>query len=167
MAKPNFPTKIWDGSTPNTERIDPILTDQWCNHQDWNQIREELIAVQKYVLNLPDDSGHVYLGIAHEPISEGYAVCVRTDTTIELGDNTQSTVAGIAIQTVSSGEPLLYISGGKITLNSWVLNPGTHYYVDSDGSITPAAPVTDFLIPIGYAHTSNTLNVNIQQSIRM
>lgn len=167
MAKPNFPTKIWDGSTPNTDRVDPLLTDQWCNHQDWDQIRAELIAVQQYVLNLPDDSGHIYVGIANESIPEGYAVCVRPDTFIEVGDNTNSTVAGVSLQAAAFGEPVLYVSGGKIVLNSWTLTPGSRYYVDSDGSLTATAPATNFLIPIGYAHTSTTLDINIQESIRM
>lgn len=166
-ATPNFPQKIWDGKTPNTDRVDLRKGDAWCNHADWHQIREEVIALQEYVLNLPDDSGHVYLGQTSEEIDAGQVIRVRSDGNVEVADNLQSTVAGVAIQTAAASQPILYVTGGRVSLVTWSLTPGDDYFVISDGGLTNVAPTSEYLIRFGQAQDANTMDVNIQRSIRL
>ena len=166
-AKPNFPQKVWDGSTPNTDRVDLRSGDAWCNHNDWHQIREEVIALEEYVLNLPESSGHVYLGTAQESISLGQVIRVRSDGNVEVADNTKNTVAGVAIQSAIFDQPVLYVSSGKVTLATWSFTPGVDYFVVADGLLSATAPTSGYLIRVGQAQATTMLDVSIQKSIRL
>lgn len=166
LADPHFPMQIWDGSTPNTQRTS-IFDDVWPNHQDWDQIREEVIAVQEVVNGLAASSEHLYLGQAHSNIAEGRCVRVRTDGSLEHADPSQGAVDGIAAQTVSPGQMFVFITGGRLTLNAFALVPGTYYYLAASGNLVIIPPTSGFVVRVGRAITNDTLDIRVQDSIRL
>ncbi len=172
-AHPNFPERIWDGLTKNPDRT-KIVNDAWCNHQDWDQLREEVIALQKFVLSGGAGYGGLYEGIAASPINVGNLVNVRADGKIVLADNTDGEIAGMALTQASYSQSVEYISSGRVLLTDWTaitstvkLNPGVDYYLSYSGFMTHIVPTTGYLVKVGKAQGLYTFDLRIVLSVKL
>lgn len=108
-------------------------------------------------------------GFAGEAITAGQ--CVYIDATdankVKLADanvTAKKGVVGIAVQSVSNGQQVGYLTSGEITIGA-TLTPGTPYYLSATaGAICLHADLTtlDNVISIGTALTSALLIVDIK-----
>lgn len=172
-AKPNFPEQVWDGLTKNPDRTQ-IVNDAWCNHQDWDQLREEVIALEKFILDGGVSGGRLYESTAASPIQTGNLVTVRADGKIILADNSNGKVDGIAITNATYFELVEYISSGRLLLTDWTpittmptLSPGADYYLSYSGMMTAIPPLAGYVVKVGKAQGSYTFDLRIMQSIKL
>lgn len=176
QATPNFPGKIWDGLTPNPQRIDR-QTDQWCNHQDWHQICSEVIAIQEYLLNqnVNIDTASLYSAECSETIQGGQLVGLRPDGSLQLADcNSSTSPSGLAITSGSNGQTVVYLRQGRIVSANWSattgsvqLITGADYYLRCGGQMSTEAPETGYLNKVGQAQGPTIFDIDIQYSIKL
>lgn len=174
IANPKFPDTLWDGLSLNTAR-EVITDDQPPNSQDWDQIVQEVIEVERYLLLNPlTGDSLTYEGVASVNIAQGQAVFVDAVGEIGLADNSSNLISGMAITNALTGETVTYIRQGRVTLASWTvitggtfLSPGQDYFVSSNGSLSLTAPTSGYVIKIGQAQTTSTIDISIQGPIKL
>ncbi|MCP3729257.1 hypothetical protein M9978_02350 [Sphingomonas sp. MG17] len=95
----------------------------------------------------------------------------RTDDRCKLADNNSGTAAvrkakGIFLNGAASGQPVLLLTEGPITIGA-TLTPGTTYYLsDTPGGICPFADLAsgEYATIIGIARSASVLDVKIHES---
>jgi hypothetical protein len=164
IVSPNFPDRLWDGSTSNPDR-ENRFTNQWCNHQDWNQISAEVIAIQEFLLSS---------GIAGEEIPQFTWVTIDGSERIIIANTSQNFIVGLSLTHVNTDEAISYLGAGKIVLDDWTsvigeksLLPGKIYFIASNGLMGLGPPPSGFVIQLGCAQDQNAFHINIKQSIRL
>ena len=164
IVSPDFPEQLWDGSTDNPSR-ESRSTNQWCNHEDWNQISAEVIAVQESLW---------FNGIAGEEIPQFTWVTIDNSERIVIANTTQKIVVGLSLIQTNIDEFIPYLGQGKIALKNWTsvvgeknLLSGKAYFIISNGLMSFNPPMSGFVIQLGYAQDQNTFRINIKQSIRL
>jgi len=112
------------------------------------------------------------LGTAGATITAGQVVYFDDTTkTYKLADTDSATAAvrspvGIALNGASSGQPLMVLTGGDITLGA-VLTAGVAYYLSGNaGGICPVADVAagDYPVVLGMAKSTSVLSVHIVEA---
>lgn len=112
------------------------------------------------------------LGTAGATITAGQVVYFDDTTkTYKLADTDSATAAvrspvGIALNGASSGQPLMVLTGGDITLGE-VLTAGTAYYLSGNpGGICPVADVAagDYPVILGMAKSTSVLAIKIVEA---
>jgi len=174
IAHPNFPETLWDGLSKNTART-VITDDQWPNQQDWDQIVQEVIEVERYLLANPFVGDSLtYQGQAATDIVQGQGIFVDTAGDIGLADSASSFLSGMSVTDAIAGETVVYIRQGRVTLPDWTLitgttflAPGQDYFVASNGSLSLTAPASGYVIKIGQAQTASTIDIAIQGPIKL
>jgi hypothetical protein len=174
IAHPNFPDALWDGLSKNTART-VITDDQWPNQQDWDQIVQEVIEVERYLLANPFVGDSLtYEGDAATTIVKGQAIFVDASGDIGLADSSSNLISGMSVTDALSGETVIYIRQGRVTLPDWTLitgntflAPGQDYFVASNGSLSLTAPTSGYVIKIGQAQTTGTIDISIQGPIKL
>ncbi len=147
IAHPNFPTSLWNGLSRNTAR-ESITDDQWPNQQDWDQIVQEVIEVERYLLDNPlTIEDQVYQGLANTNLIQGQLIYVDLDSEIGLADSNNNLISGMALTSANQGETVVYVRRGRVTLADWTpitgsvsLAPGQDYFLTSTGSMSLTAP---------------------------
>lgn len=173
-AQPHFPNSVWDGLSQNPNRT-TIMDDQWPNHQDWDQIVQEVIEVEQYLLdNPPNNEVPLYQGVANTPLVKGQVVYVTPGSEIGLADNNSNLVSGLAITNATAGQTVVYARRGRLTLSDWTaiigassLMPGRDYFLASNGSLSLTGPATGYVIKMGQAQTDATFDIHIQSTIKL
>lgn len=111
-------------------------------------------------------------GSAGATITQGQVVYFDTDTnTYKLADTNSATAAarspaGIALNGASSGQPLMVLTAGDVTIGA-TLSAGVAYYLGGTaGSIVPVADLTtgDYPAIIGIAKSTTVLAVKIVEA---
>lgn len=75
---------------------------------------------------------------AAEAIEAGEAVSFDGDGLLVLADkDDDSRVAGIAVDSGAAGQPVVFASGGDVTLGAGTVEPGHAYYASAAGGIRP------------------------------
>jgi hypothetical protein len=123
-----------------------------------------------------------YYAIADEDLKSGRPIYVKSNGHIELADADvmpEAGVAGLAIIDAASGDTAAYATDGFLTLSDWssatnpsstLLTPGTVYFLVSGyvvGMLTPTPPTSGYVVQIGRALSTTTLEIEIQQSIKL
>jgi len=112
------------------------------------------------------------LGTAGATITAGQVVYFDDTTkTYKLADTDSATAAvrspvGIALNGASSGQPLMVLTAGDITLGA-VLTAGTAYYLSGNpGGICPVADVAsgDYPVILGMAKSTSVLAIKIVEA---
>jgi len=91
-------------------------------------------------------------------------------TSVQIAGTTnyaQSKVLGIAKFAGNIGDSKSVILFGKVEDATFIWPVNTLLYLDSNGSITDIAPVTGFLVNIGYSLGSGAIFLNIQEPIQI
>jgi len=177
-VSPQYPDRIWDGLTPNEQRItrsqrlDP-------DPSDWDQIVAEMISTQT-VLNGVGGLTVSAEVLAGQSILPGQPVAVKqADAKLYLAsiaDEFLSTVCGFCVEEVTAGSLARVILAGKLELSNWVwalngfsnLTPGAIYYLSAtDGKMDVTPPLTGYILQVGVALTTTVLSVSIKSRIRL
>ncbi len=178
---PKYPSQIWDGLTPNEERInrsqrlDP-------NPDDWDQIVAEVIAVQE----AGQDQGSTFTARngAGCVIRKCQPVCSTGVDTVTLAsaDNiATSYVLGLAIDaSIADGAEGSFQSDGSLIADAvdWDavtgqvggLTSGARYFLSLvAGRLTTVAPTGsgEVWVPIGVALDARSLVINLQTPIKV
>ncbi|MGL5061423.1 MAG: hypothetical protein ACRC62_15730 [Microcoleus sp.] len=74
-------------------------------------------------------------------------------------------VAGILLQAGQIGDTVSYQSAGELVDSSWNWTPSNPIFVSQTGALTQVVPVNYPLIAIGWAITSDRINVQVFQRI--
>jgi len=165
---PSFPNGVWNGLTENPERTSRSVN-QWCNHQDWNRISAEVIAIEDFLIagSLAPPTAPVYSGMSGTNIIAGQLVSL-TGSTIQLADkDTSGSVTGVSLSDVSTGEMLTYLAVGRITLQTFNLTPGAWYYLSNSGAMIETPPTTGYHVRLGQAQDAKTFNLQPNDSIKL
>jgi hypothetical protein len=112
------------------------------------------------------------VGTAGASVTAGQVVYLDSATgTYKLADCNSGTAgarspAGIALHAASSGQPLVVLTGGPITIGA-ALTAGVAYYLSgTPGGIRPVADNTtgDYPVIVGIATSTTVLNVKFQEA---
>ncbi len=112
------------------------------------------------------------LGTAGATITAGQVVYLDSATkTYKLADTDSATAAarspaGFALNGASSGQPLMVLTDGDLTLGA-VLTAGVAYYLSGNpGGICPVADVAagDYPVVLGMAKSTSVLSVHIVEA---
>lgn len=112
------------------------------------------------------ESAYMQRGTAGAAITAGQVVYKDANNLLQLSDanNTSADeVVGIALHTSAANQPLVYVTGGNLTVNA-VLTAGNRYIVGTTaGSIAAIADSTTGwrVMDIGYATTTTNLVLDI------
>lgn len=125
-------------------------------------------------------SGDVpYTGEADVDINIGQPVYVKVNTHIDLAKADSAAtmfVAGLVSASASATFSGSYLSDGRIIQADWTaiigtasLTPGAVYYLDNvtAGMLTAVAPTTGFVISVGQAKNTTTLDIEISEPIKL
>jgi len=166
---PDFPNSIWDGLSPRTSRlsrtdnIDP-------NSEDWDQIVAELIATQQAIV---DQGGgvsgdNIWTITTSEDLTAGDFTLIKPNGTLEKADATlDPAIAGVVLESKSTGELTDILTQGKYINVNWSLTPGATYFLNTNGQISTNPPNLGWVIQLGKAITSTGLDLNIKSSIKL
>jgi hypothetical protein len=178
---PQYPGQIWDGLSPNKERInraqrlDP-------NPDDWDQIVAELIAVQQ----VGQDEGSTFTARNGSGliIRKCQPVCSTGVDTVTLADASSIATAyvlGLSIDvSIADGAEGDFQSDGSLfaDVSDWDavtgqvggLTSGARYFLSlTAGRLTTAAPIGsgEVWVPIGIALDARSLVINLQTPIKV
>lgn len=172
IARSSFPETIWNGLSRNPDRTNKTNNVN-PNFQDWDKIVSEVIAIEEFLFSI-DSGNDLYNKIANEPIDQGQLVSIANNGNLELADNINGNISGIAVTSGVSGEEIAYIRRGRVVMANWFsiigsveLVPGANYFLNSDGLFSETAPENGFIITIGEAQTKEILDFEIGVSIKL
>lgn len=120
-----------------------------------------------------DNNYTYYSAEADSAISAGQALYIKSNTHTDLADcSTTGTVMGIAQTNIASGFSGNLISQGQLTLSDWsastgsaTLSAGQTYYLGVAGAIGTSPPTSGFVVKLGKAITTTTLEISIEDKI--
>lgn len=172
-VKSSFPEYPWDGRTGNPWRgelqgdhLDP-------NQDDWNQIVAELIATQKFVVQLAA-AVDKYSAIATEDIFQGAIIRLLSNGGLTLADAGFVEVSGVALSAIPAGQLGDYARRGRIYAQDWTtitgepdLTVGKTYFLRDLGTIHNEPAIAGFIIPVGQAQAAKVLDFTIGTPIRV
>jgi len=79
--------------------------------------------------------------------------------------NAAQSVVGITLHSATFGLPVQVQTSGELFYNGWGLTPGVTYYANDFGVVTDTPPVLGIWQPLGIAIDSDTLSLNIKNTI--
>jgi len=172
VASSKFPDSIWNGLSRNSNRTN-ITDNVNPNFQDWDQIVSEVIAIEEFLFSI-DSGNDLYNQTTNQAIDQGQLVSIASNGNLNLADNTDGDVSGLAVTSGSGGQEIAYIRRGRVVMSDWSqiigtiqLNPGVNYFLSSSGTFSEIPPETGFIIKIGEAQTDLILDFEIGLSIKL
>jgi hypothetical protein len=79
-------------------------------------------------------------------------------------DNTFNAVGFVTVGT-TAGNTVTYITEGSATLTGLI--PGSTYYLGTAGHVVSTAPVTGYVVQVGHATSATSLDIEIEQAIKL
>jgi len=123
---------------------------------------------------IPEES---YSAEADDSILIGQPIYIKATTHAGLAQaiGVKSAAVGFAITAAEPTFTVNYITEGKITLIDWtgisdsaLLSPGTVYYLSTVvGQITSTAPTSGYIVRVGRATSTVSLDIEIERPIRL
>jgi len=176
-----YPLKIWDGLTPNSQQL--VIP----NKDDWDQVVVEVIATQRRIeqlgitlIQLSRVTPADFEVVAGETIHPGQPVYVREADARAYRAwalfEEASRVCGFCKAEVTTGNVFGITPTGRLELANWsvplggsaLLIPGVIYYLgDVTGQIVASPPITGFIVQVGVAVTTTILDVDIKTRVRL
>lgn len=173
MNLAQYPLKIWDGLTTDSEQTEQIIAEVIATQRHVEQLSTTLIQLSR---TTPADLEVV----AGETIHPGQPVYVKQATALAYRARAlfeeASRVCGFCKAEVTIGNTCSIIPAGRLELADWsvplggiaLLTPGVLYYLgDVTGQIMVSSPTTGFTIQVGVAITTTTLDVDIKTRVRL
>ena len=164
-----------------TTVIDVKLADP--NSENPNSVRRAVLTLNKLIQQLMADDlvipQNVLTSDANEDITAGMAVYMNVsgDFCLAKADSTStSSVIGLAVSDVSSGNSASVISSGSMVLDDWTdvvggaeLTPGVIYYLSptTAGLLTSTRPTGsgEVVAPVGIAESETVLVIRIGSTL--
>lgn len=152
-TQPSFPNQVWDGRTGNRESINDDIDP---NSEDFDRIRDEVIAMQQY-------SQTQYLeSTALENIEKHR--CIReTASGVVLATPDQPIVNGFTLDSAGVFDTVRYAP--ESTLITLAL-PAGQYFLSANGTISLTPPATGYVIKVGVA-SAGRFNFRVYDSVRL
>lgn len=136
-TRPSFPNSVWTGETGNREGpnddIDP-------NSEDWDRIRDEVIAIQAY-------TQQQYLTtVAGEDIPHSRLIRIGVDGLARLATPSQPEVVGLSLHSASAFDSMQYTPEGT-TLSLSL--PDGQYFLSNDGTLSLTPAIFGYAVKVG------------------
>jgi len=78
-----------------------------------------------------------------------------------------ATLLGLTIQSAIAGASPTVILSGLHSDSSWNWTRGSPLYLGTNGNISALVPSSGFIVPIGHAENSTTVNINVSQGVQI
>lgn len=147
---------IWDGTSPT--RSDPTVYKR-PDGADWNMITKQLQVCQA--------SAYSQLVLtAGQYMPSGTPFYIGNDGKIYPTDHISFPEAA-GFTTQSGVGALSVTTNGKVTVPGWGLAAGGVYFLNGVGLISTSVPTTGYIVEVGRALSSDTLDVKINSPVRL
>lgn len=130
---PSFPNSIWAGDTGNREGPNDDINP---NSEDWDRIRDEVVAVQEYIQQ------EYLVGTAIEDIPHSRLV----QSGIRLASPSEPNIIGISLNAASAFDTVRYAPSG--TVLSLGLSEGV-YFLAANGGLSLFPPNNGYSVKVG------------------
>lgn len=107
-----------------------------------------------------------YTGVAGEDLS-GQRVVTARDGLLYYADQASDVdIAGITTGAALAGESVTLVPMGKVTEPSWAWTKGA-VYLGTNGHLTQEAPMTGYLVRLGWAMDAHTILLQPEQALKL